>query len=315
MTLSRREFLQSLGLTAAGARLFGVALPDTAPAASSPAPHFAPPQVLQGRVLRSGRVENLRTSQTVRSLLPDEVISIHAENALFYGTDGGSVLRQHIQPIQPYNPDTRPTNNPPGTLTCVEVAAPATTLHTYAAPDAPLETRLGHGAVMRVTDTINNRYGRWYNISDANDTNRGWTQASHWRMLPESTGVSSARNPHLHLDRTANQLTAYTGNRPIFSTLVRLPKRLIAGDFTLTPAGHVSLPQSINGQPQDAPYRFQLRSNGVTGDTYSAHAFTGIMTFICPLSKPATPPRLEFNILAAKWLYTWTPDNIPVTVT
>ncbi len=318
MTLSRREFLQSVGLSATGAGLFGITLPNSTTTNIATAQPAAPPQILHGRVLRPGQVENLRTSQAVRSLLPDEVIPIHAENALFYGTDGGSVLREYIQPIQPYTIETTSPDDQSAQFVerDAEVAAPATTIHTYAAPNAPLTSRLGHGAVMHITDSIENQYGRWYNVQDADRIHRGWSQASHWRILATPTRRNSAHIHHLHLDRGTHQLTAYAAEQPVFRTLVRVPQQLTAGDFTLKPIGHISRPETINGQPQDAPYRFQLRSNAGTGDTYAAHAIHWHNDFHLPTEQANyTPTNIEFNILAGKWLYTWTADNTPFTIT
>jgi hypothetical protein len=290
--LSRREFLQALGISAASAALFGISVDGYSALAAPPA---AP---LQGRTLRPTALyaqPNLQT-QTV-NLWPDHLLTIRDHSADFYATEGGYVPRQHVQPMQP-NITTTVIDTLPAHA---EVIAPAAAVRTYADPRAPFITQIGHGGVMLIVDRIENGLGVWYETAYANKIPLGWTQAVHWRGLPQAT-----HRRRLHIMIAGHTLTTYDGHNALFSTPVALPADLPAGDYILHRGAIGGTAAFVADDAyQGVPYTFKL-CNGVP-----MHGAYWHNTFDATYQ----PQAVELNVVAARWLHDQISESTTLTVT
>lgn len=286
MTLTRREFLQMTGITAASASLFGIALPP-------PSAHAAP-EIIQGRTLIPTTLHT--PSGDEHPLWADTILHIHEHSADHYATDAGLVPRVHVQPMTPYIPQLEPPRTVPF---YAEVAAPAAAIREYADGRAPLNARVGHGGVMRVTERIESRSGVYYAVSDANNTRQGWSPAVRWRALPERQPVRARQ--HITLNRTDSTLTAYADDAPVFTTAAALPETLQAGRYTLR---YQAAGAQTHGSFVGVPYCFALDDAAALHGVYWHNRF-GVNH---------TGSAVELNVLAAKWLYVWAGDEVAVRV-
>ncbi len=294
MTLSRREFLQALGISAASASLFGISVEFEGQRALA-TPPAAP---IQGRTLLPTALYALPDVQTQTvTLWPDHLLTIRDHDADFYATDGGYVQRHHVQPMQP-NITTVEIDALP---TPAEVIAPAAAVRAYADPRAPLITQIGHGGVMHITDRIENAFGLWYEATDANDNSLGWTQAVHWHGLPPQQGAHRA----LHLIITGSTLTAYDRDTALFSTPVAVPGDLAPGAYTLHRDAIGGTTNTISDTTyHGVPYTFALANGAQMHGAYWHNAFDAAHQ----------PQAIEVNVLAAKWLHYQISDNVPLTL-
>ncbi|MEM6283885.1 MAG: SH3 domain-containing protein [Chloroflexota bacterium] len=283
MSISRREFLQALGISAASASLFGISLPGVAlPTA---------PQVVQGRALRQTRMIRPGFKSKLRTVWADTILLLHELNndlqPEWFRTDEGVVKRADVQPMQPYTPQTTlPTKLPID----AEVAGAVGVIREYADANAPLIDRIGHGGVMTVLDVIENRQGAWYGVAQ-NDDILGWTQAIHWRTLPD---VSHTLNHNLtvHISRADSTLMVLADAHPLFTTTISLPEHITPGEHIITrklrgTVGHRA--RVYRG----LPYEFALSGAATMQAVYWHNAF----------GSGSHSPQIEMNTLTGKWLY------------
>jgi hypothetical protein len=219
--------------------LFGVVLPGT--------PALAAPEIIQGRTLVP---TTLYTPSGKQSLWADTILNIREHSADFYATDAGYVPREHVQPMTRHTQQTSPPSMFPF---YAEVTAPAAAVREYADARAPLNTRIGHGGVMRITEQVENRAGRWYALTNTDGARVGWSQAAHWRALPPRRPPRASQ--HIIIHRADSTLTAYTRDEAVFKTTVALPERLHTGDHTLR---FEAVGAQTQGDFQGVPYYFKL---------------------------------------------------------
>jgi hypothetical protein len=205
---SRREFLQIIGVTLAGASL-GALPPFMRP--------FGGVQPLQGRTLSvvPVLVEPRLDAPVVENLWPDSSISIKRASADWYRLEMGYAPREAIQPMIPYQPEARIAM--PDLPFWAEVAGPIAAVRRYCAADAPLITRIGHGGVSRVVDALPDIYGyaAWYALEDDQGGQLGWTQAVSWRQVVLSAPPS--RIDEVHIDQGKQRLTVWEKNQAVLS--------------------------------------------------------------------------------------------------
>lgn len=301
MSLSRREFLQAAGITAASASLFGFAMPGIRPGTT-----LAAPQIVQGRALQQTHIVD-RAGQVMRTLWADAVFPIREYDADWYATEGGLVTREQVQPIAPYPTEvTRLVRRVPAD---VEVTAPVAAVRGYAAADAPLVTRVGHGGVMQVADVLTNAGGTWYAVADADADPIGWTQAAHWRRLDTLHNAAGRRDTQaVTIDRTTNTLTATSGSAPVLQTAITAPASMAPGAYTLHPAACGGVCEVGTMQRHGTPYHMVVRhANGGTIPLHGAYWHNRF-------GHNGAGNAVELNVLAAKWLYLWAQDETTIKI-
>lgn len=160
-TISRRQFLQFIGLTGLGTQVGWLNTPTT----------------LQGRAL--GRVAVLRQpyaeASTLTTLWPNSVhqVSLYRDKWLRVGKGYAPITA--FQPMISPNPQALFTTFP----IWAEVIAPTTTSRAYCAADAPLIGHLEHGKVVYALRSLSDDRGQdWLQIST------GWIQADHLQPTP-----------------------------------------------------------------------------------------------------------------------------------
>ncbi len=154
--LSRRSFLQ----------LVGASLAATALRPTSSLLAAANTEAYLGRAFSALPIYTTRnaTAAPIAHLWPDSVATILDRDDDWYQIAGGWVRRAGLQPMLPYAADTyRFVQAAPF---WAEVAAPVAPVRAYCAADAPLVTRIGHGGVSQVIDTLPGEPNGWYGIAD-----------------------------------------------------------------------------------------------------------------------------------------------------
>ena len=278
MTLSRREFLQIFGITVAGVTVTGI------PFAQVLADPPTLPEIIRGRVLHP-----VTTTQG-ENIWADTLVNITGRTADIFHTDIGDLPTTAVQPIFADTASTIPESIPFNG----RVSGAVGVIRAYCDPNAPLVTRIGHGGVMRITDTIHYpQTGAWYQVSDMDGDALGWTQAAHWSV------VSAKRLSAIHitLDRAAHTLMLADGT----TTAVNLPGGLPPGETT----AHKVTVGGVRHHADDAhyhgvPYLFQLENGARLHGIYWHNTFGD------------TSSQIEVNTLVAGVL--WGADDIHVTI-
>lgn len=283
MTLSRRQFLQVFGISIGSLALTKADLAYLAPKP----PLYSDP--IQGRTLVPTTVI---TTTGLKSLWADSIIPIYGTLNDHYQTDKGSILRRHVQPMNPLLPFdvTIPKTIPFD----AEVAAPTATIHQYADINAPIVTRIGHGGIMTILDTLENtRSGWWYQVGNANQI-LGWTQGLHWREL--NIQPITKNDLKLAIHRTQKKLAIIKDQRSIMEMDILLPDNLSAGAFkgwkrNLSGSVVSNEGQSLHG----VPYHFAT-SIPEASQLYSVywHNHFGDNHHL---------PTIELNVISGKYLF------------
>lgn len=198
-TLSRRQFLQFMGLTGLSTQMRWL---DT-------------PSILQGRAL--GQVTIYRkphvTADTLTVLWPDTVHRLDAHNAEWLKVGEGYAPITAFQPMLTAEPNATISAFP----AWAEVIAPITAIRAYCAGDAPLRRRLEHGKVVTVLRSLQDDQGRnWLQVVD------GWLQAEHVQAvptIPHHTKVTQLRVGQ-------GVLEVYAGQRRLLRAACRTPRTL-----------------------------------------------------------------------------------------
>ncbi len=216
---SRRTFLQLMGVTTLATfnpTLLSRALPVSSEQpwarALRPAPVYAFPSAIH----------------PVDRLWPDSLVRLYGQNGEWYHTEKGYVSRLELQPIEPFNPDITAfirIDQPFWGM----VAGPAAAVRQYCAADAPLVTRIGHGGVMKVVDSLPGEPYGWYGLADADEHFVGWSQAVMWR--PATTEVASFRLSGITIDRQRQTLMAIAEDQTILESAASVGKTIPVGTF------------------------------------------------------------------------------------
>lgn len=236
MTLSRRDFLQILGLTAAG-----VAVGRTPFLTDSLTPATLP-ETVRGRVLGP------TTTRDGGTVWADTLVAIHGRTADVYHTNLGELPVVSVQPIAPASgPPTAP--EPPFDA---QVRGPVGVVRAYCDPHAPLVARIGHGGVMGVRDRIHYPHtGDWYQVTDVDGAALGWAQAAHWSPV----GGEPLGDVRVTIHREAHTLSLGDGT----VTAVNLPTDLPTGETRARRVAVGGGRRAVDGGTQHGvPYWLQL---------------------------------------------------------
>ncbi|MEP6984406.1 MAG: hypothetical protein ABI970_02330 [Chloroflexota bacterium] len=291
--LSRRSFLQ----------LVGASLAATALRPTSSLLAAAPSEVYQGRALTALPVFATRNESAapIAHLWPDSMTTILYRDDDWYQIPSGWVRRDDLQPMLPY--DSRAYQFVQDAPFWAEVVAPVASVRTYCAADAPLVTRIGHGGVSRVIDTLPGEPNGWYAIADQNGGLLGWTQGMFWRLVEME--IKQGNSHSLYVDRKRGLMTAYDGVNPILEAPFSEGVGLQAGDFT-SRRGVIGGMRWQDGKIYEGVSWQTVFGNGQTiAGVYwhnrFGHAVSG-------------GPAVQITPLLAHWLYGWLGDNIHIVV-
>ena len=189
MTLSRRTFLTWMGMSAVAINLRGW------PVAALPAG-----EIRQGRALSV--LDVLRQPRSDAAMVgqhwPDSVLPVRRAVGEYFEIPGGYVPQTDLQPMV-----TSAALLPePATLPFwAEVRGAVSAVRTYAAADAPLRARIGHGGVLQVVERLPGE-PLWYGLADASGEWQGWAQAGAWSPVVPQTARTGAV---LFLDTSRHQ--------------------------------------------------------------------------------------------------------------
>jgi hypothetical protein len=291
--LSRRSFLQ----------LVGASLASTALRPTSSLLAAVEHEAYQGRALKALPVYATRNvnAQPIAHLWPDSVTSILDSNDEWYQIPGGWVRRDGLQPMQAYNAREYQFVN--ATPFWAEVAAPVAPVRAYCAADAPLVTRIGHGGVSQVIDSLPGEPNGWYGIANQQGDLLGWTQGVFWR--PVQAEASSGDNHTLLIGRGSGVITAYEGEKLILEAPFSAGSGLRAGEY-MTKQG------AIGGLQWQAEKHYE----GVSWVTkYSDDQMVAGVYWHNRFGRAVSDgPAVQVAPLLARWLYGWLGDNAHILV-
>lgn len=215
--LTRRAFLQALGVSAAAA-----AVPWRLLNALPLAGHARP--ALQGRVLEPANLFN-DAGHLVRRVFPDEIVSIRSVEPSWYGVAGGRLPRAAVQPVAALADWPAPAGS--GLVT---VAAAYAALRRWCAADAPLAARLGWGAAAEAVDELEMADGRWLGLRLPDISEPVWSPAAAWTTAGTKAQPGEAE---LVLDRAQRRLTVLQRGVVAWTSEAAIPLDLPAGRWPL----------------------------------------------------------------------------------
>jgi hypothetical protein len=286
MRLSRRAFLQIMGLTAATG------------AVTSFSPVSAEfPSRLAGRALEAAPIRMMpHLSAAVTGMLwPDSTVSIVNERGRWYQTEQGWTPCETLQPMLPYVPMVRsmlPTNSG-----WVEVAAPVAPVRGMCAADAPLVSRIGYGGILRMVDTLPGEPYGWIAVADAAGGLLGWSQAAFWRSVEEPNRGMGERS--LLIDTRRFAAIAIEDGREVMTLRCAVGDELHVGRTAPT-AWQISSIVDSNERRLGVPWQIRFEGGKLFG-VYWHNAF----------GRTAPGSSVEVPVLAARWLYAWlNPESV-----
>ncbi len=291
--LSRRSFLQLVG-----ASLGATALRPTFSLLAA-----VNSDGYQGRALSAlpiyARQDAVGTP--IGHLWPDSITTILDSDDDWYQVMGGWVRRDGLQPMLAYHSDAYQfIQDAPF---WAEVAAPVAPVRTYCSADAPLVTRIGHGGVSQVIDSLPGEPKGWYGIADQNGELLGWTQGIFWRRL--EVEISDGNNRVLQLNREHRLMTAYEGTRLILEVPFSDGLGLQVGDFW-TRRGVIGGLQWDDGKWYEGVSWQTIFGNGQTIAGVYWHNRFG--------HTENGGPAVQITPLLARWLYGWLGDDAHIVV-
>jgi len=222
--ISRRQFLQVAGISVYGlssaqmADVLGLVLPASA----------VSQEAAFGRLLYPASVTD-DLGIVISSLIPDTVVQIISSSAAAYTLNQGIVSRSAIQPMADFGAASFVPDIP-----CpVEVIAPAAAVRQWCEPSAPLISRVGHGGVLHMVDSLEVGGARWLGVaSDSNAPLMGWTEAVRWREAASRSEEFSLADT-LHLNRHTQQLSVFDGDRLLWGASAAVSQAMPAGTYPL----------------------------------------------------------------------------------
>jgi hypothetical protein len=290
--LSRRSFLQLVG-----ASLAATALRPTPLLAASNT------ETYQGRAFGALPIYATRnaTAKPIAHLWPDGVTTILDGDDDWYQIPSGWVRREGLQPMLPYNPHAYLfVKDAPF---WAEVAAPAAPVRAYCAADAPLVTRIGHGGVSQVIDTLPGEPNGWYGIADQTGRLLGWTQGVYWR--PIEVEIKDVNDHKLLIDRKRGLMTAYEGTQPILEVPFANGVGLQAGDFTTQGGAIGGLQWQADKSYQGVGWQTLFGDGQMIAGVYWHNRFGHAVS---------DGPAVQTTPLLARWLYGWLGDKAQIVV-
>jgi hypothetical protein len=287
---TRRSFLQLFGIAFVGASL---------PISLGRVPDLKGIVSPQGRALAALPVfkrPDVR-APIINRLWPDSIIPILDRNVEWYRVPNGYVLRAGLQPMLPYTP----TNH--DLLAALpfwaEVSGPVAPITKYCAADAPLVTRIGHGGVSKVVDSLPGEPNGWYGIEDHQGDFLGWTQANRWRPIslePSiSNSVSESGKRLLRIDTRTCQVIAIEGSKAVLRASCSFGQALPLGRYYVQDhnpgGGYWEGVDTFHG----IPWLTRLDENLVLAGVYWHNRF----------GAPEPGPTVQVTPIVARWLYDW----------
>jgi hypothetical protein len=279
MRLSRRGFLQAVGVTVAASQLG--ALAPLAALAEHP---------LMGRVLEPVTLGGA-------TLWPDAVVRILDADETRYRLPQGWVAASAVQPLFLDAPTT-PMQSVPA---YVEVHAPAAPVYQNAAVGAALLAHIGHGGVLGVRDALHNEAGavEWVAVRLAQTT--GWVQAARVRAAEPEPRAQLAQPPagaaatvdRLVVDRTRQTLTARSDAQILLTTRISTSaaNALRAEETSLYSAAPTqALPDSTSHVQS---WWLRARNGFELSGVYWHNGF----------GTPQPGPDIQLPVAVARWLY------------
>lgn len=246
MPLSRRRFLQSLGITLAASS-----------AGFSPHQTFARAgqnrfMSVQGRALYTAMVRSSpeATAPVVRSLWEDEIIDLRAISGRWFQTTDGFVAFEDAQPMI-IAPSSAMTEQPPF---WAEVNGAVAIVRAWCSAEAPLVTRIGHGGVMRAIDQLMTPEGGWYALADENSQRIGWSRSAVW--LPVEWN-KQPRTIDLVVNRSRFHAEIRSGDQVQIEAEVAFGKPLRPGMYPIT---HAAPSQTLTREATRYGTPWMLRS-------------------------------------------------------
>lgn len=225
MPLSRRRFLQSLGITLAASS-----------AGLSPHQLFAQAgqnrfMSVQGRALYTAMVRSRPepTAPVVRSIWEDEIVDLRSISGRWFRTSDGYVAFEDAQPMHAA-PSSVLDVTPPFWS---EVRGAVAVVRAWCSADAPLVTRIGHGGVMRVIDQLVTPEGGWYALAEENGQRIGWSRSAVW--LPVEW-QEQPRTLNLIVNRSGYRAEVRNGEEALVEAEVAFGKPLRPGTYSITDA-------------------------------------------------------------------------------
>jgi hypothetical protein len=296
-TLSRRRFLQLVGIT-----LVGNALRPNHLVTALPAP------VYTGRALTALPVYAAphREAAIIKHIWPDSMVSLLDTQADWYRLPEGYVQREGLQPVERYVPPKHISM--PEDVFWGEVSAPVAPIREWCAADAPSVTRIGQGGVARVIDALpGQREGSlWYGLESEQSGLLGWSQAIYWRPTPITQTYPGEKR--IKIARNRQQLSVIDQNKIILDAPVSLGEAIPEGIYTITkrqPGGmHLAQAEtatSWHGVPWIVAFGDGYQLSGAYWHNRFGAAIAGKTVQISPL--------------LARWLYHWLGDDATIIVT
>ncbi|MBK8021327.1 MAG: hypothetical protein IPK19_07795 [Chloroflexi bacterium] len=179
MTLSRREFLRVLGVSAA------VGTSSAIPLAPSQA--VVPPalnDVVRARALHTAAIRDLPSPEApiIDQFWEDEIFEIQAVEGRWLRSSKGFVSASDVQPmVTPVQSVVSEQKSP----VWAEVIAASAPVRQWSADNAPSVAKIGHGGVMRIMDRLTPQAGNpaWVGIADEHHHLVGWSRAELWSAI------------------------------------------------------------------------------------------------------------------------------------
>jgi hypothetical protein len=287
MQLSRRQFLQLFGITTTSNLVSMTGVQPTFDQVTGKS------GTVHGRILQPTVIYEQPSldAASQQSIWADTIVELRAHRDGWYSAGEGYVPVTVVQPIMPSEPITALPSLPIDAV----VSAPSTSIRAYAHHKAEVVTRVGNGGVLQAVDCIHYpQTGDWYQVAAADGRQLGWTQAAHWRPLPDADLTPL----QVHIDRQSYTLTLDES----YSTQVNLPEDLPSGRFWLTRSqigGHAVVydGRQLEGVPNVMKLESGHRLHGVYWhNRFGQHA-----------------DSIETNIMAARWL--WAADELFISIT
>ena len=249
----------------------------------------------------------------------ESVLPIYAEvvsedpapnNKRWYETDGGYVYSTNVQPVQNLV-------NPPQSVSTPqlgEVTIPWVDARLKPDPKAAVKYRLYYSTVHWVLQSVVADTGPiWYELRDDRANDRPYyVPGSAVRLLapadvsPLSPQVIEKR---IQIDTTAETITAFEYERPVFTTRISSGRNLGPGRDFRTPLGDYRIDRK-------RPSRHMAAGDGVADDSYDLPGVPWVGYFNGGIALHGTYWHNDFgqpwshgciNLLAqdAKWFYRW----------
>ena len=290
---SRRQFLQLSGIALISTKFPPFSFPD------------AP--IYYGRALQAIPLYTLKNlgSKVAGNLWPDSIMPIYSADDDWYHVPGGYVKRVMMQPMTRYEPSPYPQTQ--ALPFWAEVAAPVAPIRQWCAADAPLVTRIGHGGVARIIDSLpGSREGMlWYGVQTNHNELLGWSQAAFWQPVQENTSPTS--RPLLEIDQNLQLLTAYNEGERVLQALVSTGLEMIPGHYPVTGRQLAGLPLNLPGHSHafhGVPWRIQFGAVYELSGAYWHNSF----------GSPMLGPTVQVPPFLASWLYGWLGDGGMISV-